>query len=72
MEYIIVSFPTNRFVYIDGEKGGTTNANLRIEAGTHVFDLGTLKNYKPDSREVEVTGTTVLQPMVIAFSRKDQ
>lgn len=72
MEYIIVSFPTNRFVYIDEEKGGRTNAKLHIEAGTHVFDLGSQKNYKPDSREVEVTGTTVLQPMLIAFSRKDQ
>ena len=72
MEYIIVSFPTNRFVYIDGEKGGTTNDKLRIEAGTHELDLGNLKNYKPDSCEVEVTGTSVLQPMVIEFSRKDQ
>lgn len=71
MEYVFVSFPTNRFIYIDGEKGGTTNTKLRIEAGTHVFDLGSLNNYKPDSREVEVTGTTVLQPMVIEFSRKD-
>lgn len=72
MEYIIVSFPTNRFVYIDGEKGGTTNDKLRIEAGTHEFDLGNLKNYEPTSQEVEVAGTTALQPMTIVFSWKDK
>ncbi|HUF19536.1 MAG TPA: PEGA domain-containing protein [Burkholderiales bacterium] len=71
MEYVIVSFPTNRFVYIDGEKGGITNDVLRVEAGTHDFDLGNLRNYKPGSREVAVTGTTVLKPLKIAFTRKD-
>lgn len=72
MEFVIVSFPTNRFVYIDGEKGGITNDVLRVEAGTHEFTLGNLKNYKPDSQDVEVEGTTVLQPLKIVFTRKDQ
>lgn len=72
MEYVIVSFPTNRFVYIDGEKGGITNDVLRVEAGTHDFDLGNLRNYKPESFEVAVTGTTVLKPLKIAFTRKDE
>lgn len=71
MEFVIVSFPTNRFVYIDGEKGGITNDVLRVEAGTHEFTLGNLKNYKPDSQDVEVEGTTVLQPLKIVFTRKD-
>ena len=71
MEYVIVSFPTNRFVYIDGEKGGITNDVLRIEAGTHEFNLGNLKNYEPNSQEVEVEGTTVLHPLMIVFTRKD-
>jgi len=71
MEYILVSFPTDRFVYIDGEKGGKTNEVLRVEAGTHEFDLGSLKNYDPDLQEVVVEETTVLQPMQIVFSRKD-
>lgn len=71
MEYVIVSYPTNRFVYIDGEKGGKTNDVLRIEAGTHEFDLGNLRNYKPELQEVAVEETTVLQPMKIVFFRKD-
>jgi len=70
MEYVIVTFPTNRFVYIDDEQDGSTNDVLRVDAGTHVFDLGPLANYKPASRKVLVQGTTVLEPMEIAFSRK--
>lgn len=71
MEYVKVTYPTNRFVYIDGEKSGTTNDVLRVEAGRHQFDLGNLKNYDPESQEVEVEGTTVLQPLEIVFSKKD-
>ncbi|MGH8488709.1 MAG: hypothetical protein ACREXS_07590 [Gammaproteobacteria bacterium] len=72
MEYVKVVYPTNRFVFIDGEKGGISNDVLRVEAGTHVFDLGNQKNYAPQSQEVEVEGTTVLKPMEIVFSKKDK
>jgi hypothetical protein len=72
MEYVKVVYPTNRFVFIDGEKGGISNDVLRVEAGTHVFDLGNQKNYEPQSQEVEVDGTTVLKPMEIVFSKKDK
>jgi hypothetical protein len=71
MEYVTVTFPTSRFVYIDGEQGGRTNEVLRIEAGTHVFELGNLANYEPASLEVAVEGTTVLAPLVVAFARKE-
>lgn len=72
MEYVKVTYPTNRFVYIDGEKSGNTNEVLRIDAGTHVFDLGNLKNYEPGSQEVVVEGTTVLVPMLVAFTKKGE
>ncbi len=72
MENVIVKFPTNRFVYINDERNGKTNEVLRVEAGTHKFDLGPLKNYTPDSRTVAVSGTSVLEPMKIVFSKKDQ
>ena len=70
MEYVKVTYPTDRFVYLDDEQAGRTNEVLRAEAGTHVFDLGTPANYKPASRQVEVKDTTVLQPLVIAFTKK--
>jgi hypothetical protein len=71
MEFVKVAFPTDRLVYIDGEENGNTNEVLRVEAGTHVFELGNLANYRPASRKVEVKDTTVLEPLEIAFYRKD-
>jgi hypothetical protein len=71
MEYVKVLFPTNRLVYIDGEENGNTNEVLKVEAGTHVFELGNLANYRPASRKVTVEDTTVLEPLEIAFFRKD-
>ncbi len=72
MEYVIVKFPTNRFVYIDDEKNGKTNEVLRVEAGTHKFDLGPLKNYSPESQTVPVSDTSVLGPLELVFSKIDQ
>ena len=69
MEYVIVTFPTDRFVYIDGEQNGRTNKSLRVDAGSHLFDLGSLKNYEPESQIVVVSGTTVLDPQEIVFTK---
>jgi hypothetical protein len=71
MEHVIVTFPTDRLVYIDGEESGNTNEPLRVDAGTHVFELGNLKNYRPASRKVVVKDTTALEPLQVAFYRKD-
>jgi hypothetical protein len=71
MEYVIVAFPTDRYVYIDGEKNGSTNEVLRVDAGTHVFDLGPLVNYRPGSRTVTLEDTTSLEPREITFYRRD-
>jgi hypothetical protein len=70
MEYVKVTFPTRRRVYIDDEPNGYTNEVLRIDAGTHVFELGKRANYRPGWRTVTVKDTTVLEPMEVAFSRK--
>jgi hypothetical protein len=72
MEYVKVTFPTDRLVFVDGEENGSTNEVLRVEAGTHVFELGKLANYRPASRRVTVQDTTVLEPLEIAFYRKDE
>jgi hypothetical protein len=71
MEHVIVTFPTDRLVYIDSEENGNTNEVLRVSAGTHVFELGNLENYRPASRTVMVKDTTVLEPMEVRFFRKD-
>jgi hypothetical protein len=71
MEYVKVTFPTRRRVYIDDEPNGYTNEVLRIDAGTHVFELGKRANYRPGSRTATVKDTTVLEPMEIAFFRRE-
>lgn len=67
MEHVIVTFPTKRLVYIDGEENGYTNDVLRVDAGTHVFELGNLANYRPASRKVLVQDTTVLEALRDTF-----
>jgi hypothetical protein len=71
MEYVRVRFPTRRLVYVDEEENGYTNELLRVDAGTHVFALGNLANFRPASRTVTVKDTTVLEPLEIAFYRKE-
>jgi hypothetical protein len=71
MEHVRVTFPTDRLVYIDGEEDGNINERLRVDAGTHVFELGNLANYGPASRKLMVKDTTALEPLEIAFFRKD-
>jgi len=71
MEYVIVRFPSSRDVYVDGEKNGRTDDSIRVDAGSHQFDLGSPQDYDPESREVAVTGTTLFDPMEIVFTEKD-
>jgi hypothetical protein len=44
---------------------------LRLEPGTYVFALGNLDNFRPSSRKVTVRDTSVLEPLEVAFYRKD-
>lgn len=71
MEYVKVTFPTRRLVYIDDEENGYTNDVLRVDAGTHLFALGNVANFRPASRKVTVEGTSVLEPLEVKFFRKD-
>lgn len=67
MEFVKVSFPGQRQVYVDGIPTGFTNDVIQVQTGTHSFDLGAPRNYEPSSRTARVTGTVVLRPMIIAF-----
>ena len=69
MEYVKVIYPQERSVYVDGGENGSTNTSIRVDEGTHVFDLGEPKDYAPESQEVAVEGTTMLKPMEIAFQQ---
>jgi hypothetical protein len=68
MEYVIVKYYRKRNVFMDGNQNGKTNETLRVQEGTHKFDLGKNKNYSPGFRRVKVTNTTQIKPMEIKFS----
>lgn len=70
MGYVIVKYPETRDVNIDDDLNGQTNDVLRVDDGTHVFDLGQPQDYEPAEQEVVVTGTDILIPMEITFTRK--
>ncbi len=67
MEYILVKFPNQRTVFIDGEENGSTGERLRVEEGRHTINLGDPRDYRPRWRRPSVTGTTTVNPMIIEF-----
>jgi hypothetical protein len=68
MEYVIVSYPEERDVFIDGQHVGKTNQTLEVETGTHTFSLGEPPDYTPPSQTKAVTDTNPIIPMEFAFT----
>ena len=68
-EYVRVTYPEQRDVFIAGIKRGRTNRKFRIGAGTYVFDLGDPQDYSPGQLTVTVQGTTQDEPMEIPFEQ---
>ena len=69
MEFVTVTFSDERTVFIDGDEGGLTNRTLRVNEGTHTFNLGDPRNYQPKWRRPRVTGTTEINPMEVVFEK---
>ena len=67
MEYVEVRFPNVRQVSIDGNVSGETNKILRVGAGTHVFDLGSPKDYQPKEITREIKDTNSLDSAIVEF-----
>lgn len=65
MEYVVVTYPTDRNVRIDEQTAGKTNQTLMVEMGHHTFDLGEPQDYAPNSVEKNVQDTTSITPLVI-------
>lgn len=66
MEYVVVSFPEKRTVFVDGQPAGQTNQVLLIEEGTHEFSLGP-GDEKVWRKLAMVTDTTTVSPAKIKF-----
>jgi hypothetical protein len=69
VEFVIVRLDdVKRRVFIDNQRQGMTGARQGVPEGMHVFDLGDPVDYAPPSQEVDVTGTSAADPMVIEFT----
>ena len=67
MQFLIVRYPTNRTVFVDGAAAGKTNKAFKVEAGRHKIHLGKPRNYTPDFRRPDVRNTTSIAPLEGGF-----
>ena len=66
-EYLLVAFPEQRIVLADDDKVGFTNHTLMLPAGTYAITLDG-GGYVPQSVNVVLTDTSVVQPKVVSFA----
>jgi len=67
MEFVVVTYPRIRDVFIDGRRVGPTNRVLFVPRGRHLFDLGKPVNYRPPQQSVNVINTSPMTPAFVHF-----
>ena len=67
-EFVTVTFPQRRRVFMDSQPMGFTGEMLTVETGFHDFDLGAPPDYAPPSHTVNVANTQPPRPMIVAFT----
>lgn len=67
MEWVKISYPKTRDVFIDGRRSGETNRPIAVPAGAHEFHLGPPVDYAPDRQKVTVKNTSIGNPLPIDF-----
>jgi hypothetical protein len=66
IQYLLVTYPEQRAVLVDGAGIGFTNHTLMLPADEYTITLdGT--GYGPGSQQVVLSGTSIIKPKVIAF-----
>lgn len=69
MQYLLVPFPEQRVVIIDGIEQGMTNEVIELEEGTHTTTLKGPSDFDPEIREFILRRTSELNPKVIRFEK---
>jgi PEGA domain len=66
IQYLLVTYPEQRAVLVDGAGIGFTNHTLMLPADEYTITLdGT--GYLPGSQPVVLSGTSIIKPKVVAF-----
>lgn len=68
-EWIVVEFPDERNVYVDGKPSGRTNIPIPVSRGFHRITLGELPDYTPSFQVVDVGGAPEVAPLRVEFQR---
>ena len=67
IEYLLVTYPEQRAVLADGNGVGFTNHMLMLPSDEYLITLGG-GGYQPASQDIALSGTSLVKPMVIAFT----
>ncbi len=68
MEHVIVVYPHDRPVYVDGHERGRTNKTIMLGTpGRYTFHLGDPRDYKPKWRRPLVKDTSPICPQEVIF-----
>ena len=67
MEWLLVEFPEDRGVLIDGLSNGKTNTKFELEEGPHQVSLAPPSDFSPTYQNIVLKGTNVNDPMTISF-----
>jgi hypothetical protein len=67
VEYLLVTFPGDRDVLVDGDRVGVTNHTILLTSNEYVISLSGA-DYAPTSQDVVVAGTSIMRPLVVAFT----
>ena len=68
MEFLLVTFTESRVVLADGVPVGVTNHTLMLPPNEYSIRLKGKKNYAPASEDIDLSGTSVMQPLVVHFT----
>lgn len=67
-EYLLVEYPVERDVLVNGLTLGKTGQVLSVEPGYCVVELEGAQDYTPIKHEPEVGDTSAITPMVVSFT----
>jgi hypothetical protein len=67
MEFMLVTYPQERDVLIDGVAAGITNQLITLEAGTYTVSLEGPADFFPGEQTVVVVDTAPLDPLEVVF-----
>jgi hypothetical protein len=67
MGFLLVKYPTDREVFIDGDQVGRTEVPIEVANGLHEVRLGSGSDYNPPMQTVEVLGESYEDPKTISF-----